>query len=155
MHEVAGEGLHGEAGAVAAGAGALPLVAGHALEPARDGEGRLAQRRRDLEGFVSAAFRPDLMLQILFASPLAEPVDLEIYDGIDRRSEQLLYDRDRRDDNGRMVATVVGGVVGAVLGSSISGWMIDRYFTGDDTGNPGVVVASVVPGSPAISCCAS
>ena len=38
VDEVAGEGLHGEAGAVAAAAGALPLVAGHALEPARDGE---------------------------------------------------------------------------------------------------------------------
>src|SRR4029077_9480927 len=48
VHEVAGEGLHGEAGAVAAGAGALPLVAGHALDPARDREGRLAQRRGHL-----------------------------------------------------------------------------------------------------------
>src|SRR5438094_327030 len=54
VDEVAGEGLHGEAGAVAARAGALPLVAGHALEPARDGERRLAQRRRDLGGVLLA-----------------------------------------------------------------------------------------------------
>ena len=74
------------------------------------------ERRRDLEGFVSAAFRPDLMLQILFASPLAEPVDLELYDGIDRRSEQLLYDRDRRagpgdvpSELGRWLPLTLGG----------------------------------------------
>ena len=38
------------------------------------------------------------------------------------------YGRDRRDDNGRMVATVVGGVVGAVLGSKVGGGS-GRYAT--------------------------
>jgi CHASE1-domain containing sensor protein len=74
------------------------------------------ERRRDLEGFVSASLRPDLMLQILFASPLAEPVDLEVYDGIDRRPERLLYDRDRGAgpgdvprELGRWLPLVLGG----------------------------------------------
>jgi len=39
-----------------------------------------------------------------------------------------VYDRDQRDDNGRMVATVVGGVVGAVLGSKVGGGS-GRYAT--------------------------
>jgi PAS domain S-box-containing protein len=74
------------------------------------------ERHRDLEGFVSASFRPDLMLQSLFASPLAEPVDLEVYDGIDRRPEHLLYDRDRGAgpgdvprELGRWLPLVLGG----------------------------------------------
>src|SRR6266851_2170671 len=52
VDEVAGEGLHGEAGAVAAVAGALPLVAGHRLEAAGEGEGRLAQFGGDLGGVL-------------------------------------------------------------------------------------------------------
>jgi PAS domain S-box-containing protein len=51
------------------------------------------ERRRDLEGFVSASFRPDLMMGVL--GPLAEPVDLEIYEGREAVPERLLYDRDR------------------------------------------------------------
>src|SRR6266571_3335282 len=52
VDEVAGEGLHGEAGSVAAAAGALPLGAGHALEPGGDGGRRLVQRRGDLGGVL-------------------------------------------------------------------------------------------------------
>ena len=56
--------------------------------------GTVEERRRDLEGFVSASFRPDLMLRGIFGSSLGEPVDLEVYDGPDPRPERLLYDRD-------------------------------------------------------------
>ena len=38
--------------------------------------GTVEERRRDLEGFVSASFRPALMLRGLFGSSLGEPVDL-------------------------------------------------------------------------------
>jgi hypothetical protein len=51
------------------------------------------ERRRDLEGFVSASFRPDLMMSLL--GPLGEPVDLEIYEGREAVPERLVYDRDR------------------------------------------------------------
>ena len=49
------------------------------------------------------------------------------YDGYDPYGRDP-YARDRRDDNGRMVATVVGGVVGAVLGSKVGGGS-GRYAT--------------------------
>jgi PAS domain S-box-containing protein len=75
--------------------------------------GTVEERRRDLDGFVSASFRPDLMMQVLFGSSLAEPVDLEVYDGSDPLPERLLYDRDRRTalprEVGRWHALTFGG----------------------------------------------
>jgi len=51
------------------------------------------ERRQALAGYVSASFRPDLLMAVLFDPALSEPVDLELYDG-DVRPENLLYDRD-------------------------------------------------------------
>src|SRR5918998_6775450 len=44
VHEVAGEGLHREPGAVAAVAGALPGVTPHTVEPVGEGPGSLGDR---------------------------------------------------------------------------------------------------------------
>ncbi|MGH7315742.1 MAG: CHASE domain-containing protein, partial [Candidatus Rokuibacteriota bacterium] len=41
----------------------------------------VAERRQAFEGFVAAAFRPDLMMGVLFGPSLPEPVDLELVDG--------------------------------------------------------------------------
>jgi PAS domain S-box-containing protein len=47
------------------------------------------ERRTRLAGFVSASFRPDLMMGELFAAPLGEPIEIEIVEADGRR----LYDR--------------------------------------------------------------
>jgi PAS domain S-box-containing protein len=49
------------------------------------------ERRRALEGFVSAAFLPDLMMGSLFDAALAESVAFEVYEGPGVTPEQLLY----------------------------------------------------------------
>jgi PAS domain S-box-containing protein len=51
-------------------------------------------RRLALEGFVAAAFRPDLMMAALFGPSLSESVDLELYDTTETAAGTLLYDRD-------------------------------------------------------------
>jgi PAS domain S-box-containing protein len=76
--------------------------------------GTVEERRRDLDGFVSASFRPDLMLEVLFGASLAEAVDVEVYDGADPLPERLLYDRDRRSgpdprELGRWIPLTFGG----------------------------------------------
>ncbi len=53
------------------------------------------ERRQALEGFVSAAFRPDLLMGRLFRPSLGEHVDVELYDGAAVTPAGLLYDRDR------------------------------------------------------------
>ncbi len=53
------------------------------------------ERRQALEGFVSASFRPDLMMGRLFGPSFADHVDVELYDGPAVTPEGLLYDRDR------------------------------------------------------------
>jgi PAS domain S-box-containing protein len=52
------------------------------------------ERRQALEGFVSASFRPDLMMSRLLDPSLGEHVDVELYDGSAATPEGLLYDRD-------------------------------------------------------------
>jgi len=47
------------------------------------------ERRARLEGFVSASFRPDLMMGELFSAPLGEPVAIALLEADGR----LLYDR--------------------------------------------------------------
>ena len=65
VNEVAGERLHREAGAVAARAGALPLVTGYRREPVRDGPGRRAELVRDHERVLfPVAFRDGRLVLI-------------------------------------------------------------------------------------------
>jgi PAS domain S-box-containing protein len=51
-------------------------------------------RRQALLGFVSASFRPDLMMGTLLGPSPAEAVDLELYDARGVQADRLLYDRD-------------------------------------------------------------
>ena len=66
----------------------LPIY--RAGQPAATAE----ERRLHLEGYVAAAFRPDLMMARLFGAPLAEPVDLELFDAPEAVPGRLIYDRD-------------------------------------------------------------
>jgi PAS domain S-box-containing protein len=52
------------------------------------------ERRQSFEGFVAASFRPDLLMGELFGAPLAEPVDLELFDAPEPIPGRMLYDRD-------------------------------------------------------------
>ena len=54
------------------------------------------ERRQAFEGFVSAAFRPDLMMDSLFNPALAETVAVELYDGPGPTPAHLLSRRERR-----------------------------------------------------------
>jgi len=51
-------------------------------------------RRQSFEGFVVAWFRPDLLMRELFGVALAEPLDLELFDGPETAPDRLIYDRD-------------------------------------------------------------
>jgi PAS domain S-box-containing protein len=63
------------------------------------------ERRQALEGFVSGAFRPDVMMDRLFGPALAEAVAVELYDGSELIPEHSLSGRERR-------ATTVGAPPG-------------------------------------------
>jgi PAS domain S-box-containing protein len=66
----------------------LPVYRGGETPPTVEG------RRRGLEGFVSEAFRPDLMMANLVDASLTESVAVELYDGSGLGSEHLLYARE-------------------------------------------------------------
>jgi PAS domain S-box-containing protein len=53
----------------------------------------IEERRSALAGFVSAAYRPDVMMSELFGATLADSVTLELYDGAEVSPERLLYHR--------------------------------------------------------------
>ncbi|MGH7300914.1 MAG: CHASE domain-containing protein, partial [Candidatus Rokuibacteriota bacterium] len=52
-------------------------------------------RRQAFDGFVAAAFRPDLMMGVLFGPTMREPVDLELIDAPEGARGTLLYGRER------------------------------------------------------------
>ncbi|MGH7420885.1 MAG: PAS domain S-box protein, partial [Candidatus Rokuibacteriota bacterium] len=52
-------------------------------------------RRQAFDGFVAAAFRPDLMMGVLFGPSMREPVDLELIDAPEGARGTLLYGRER------------------------------------------------------------
>ncbi len=60
------------------------------------------ERRQALEGFVSAAFLPNLAMGGLFTAALAESVAFEVYDGADMTSARLLYGDGRGARSPRM-----------------------------------------------------
>ncbi len=66
----------------------LPVY--EAGEPA----GSVAERRRDLRGFVVGAFRRDGLLDAVFGGGFDPAIDFEVYDGQDMESSALLYDSD-------------------------------------------------------------
>ena len=52
------------------------------------------ERRQSFEGFVATTFRPDLLMAELFGASVAEPVDLELFDGPAVSPGSLIFDRD-------------------------------------------------------------